>query len=561
MNHIVEQIGSIVTAMQDLEGKPYYMYGHRVEINERLLKKNDDKVFKYQKYPLIALRWETPEDVSNGMVDYNLNIVFLYSTEKKNTAEQRHENVIKPILTPLYEQFLIELKRSGLFQWEGDQKTPPHTKLDRPYLGVSQENGNIKNIFSDPLDGIEITNLRIKGRRYEGCDGADLADARITTNINGVEMLKSKPYSIVDLEVVNSEGTQYGSKLSSNEWEIPDIQYQVGANPIVEIPYTDELIVIPDDCPTLTAQYNAASDAERITLFQGLSAQNQLDIYSGLTDAERLALFVGLPSQDQIDLYGGLTDAQRFTLYDSLSNAQRLYLFTQLSATKQNQIVLQTYDYTKLFSGQVTSYQTGDDKHQWDNIYAPEIATWPTNRPWVFPIIDPTNFNLLLTNNIFGSKQRFTDDLGTALYASGVLIDHALGVMVDLTFKAASTWTSAISGAVASTFYGKNDWRIGNVNFWALFTKRAQNGNYIAGLPPVTFLSVPPNSSDRFLWASTSGDGSLTTLANQYILRQGTETLVRNVTGSAAKSSTTPQSIYIRKCFTYNAGTGLMELS
>jgi hypothetical protein len=507
MNHIVEQIGSIVTAMQDLEGKPYYMYGHRVEINERLLKKNDDKVFKYQKYPLIALRWETPEEVSNGMVEYSLNIVLLANTDKNYTAEQRHENVIKPILTPLYEQFLIEIKRSGLFQWEGDQKTPPHTKLDRPYWGVSQENGNIKNIFSDPLDGIEITNLRIKGRRYDGCDGAELADARITTNINGVEMLKSKPYSIVDLEVVNSEGTQYGGKLSPTEWEIPDIQYQVGSNPIVDIAYTTDLIVIPDDCPTLTELYTDANNATRI------------------------------------DLLDGLSDADRF------------WVVTGSGA------LLNTYDYTKLFSGQVTSYQTGDDKHQWDNIYAPEIATWPTNRPWVFPIIDPTNFNLLLTNNIFGSKQRFTDDLGTAIYASGVLIDHALGVMVDLTFKAASNWTSAISEAVASTFYGKTDWRVGGDRFWQLFTKRAQNGNYIEGLPPVTFLNVPANSGIRDIWTSTSVDGSLTLFASRYILRQSVVTAARNLTSSTDKSNTIQQSIHVRKCFTYNPSTGLMELS
>jgi hypothetical protein len=311
----------------------------------------------------------------------------------------------------------------------------------------------------------------------------------------------------VNALAVNSDDTFEASIVSGQTYVIPDIQYQVGVNPIVGIPYTSNLIVIPDDCQTLTELYTDADNSTRI------------DLLDGLSDSDRFSVVTG-------------------------SGA-----------------LLNTYDYTKLFSGQVTSYQTGDDKHQWDNIYAPEIATWPTNRPWVFPIIDPTNFNLLLTNNIFGSKQRFTDDLGTAIYASGVLIDHAIGVMVDLTFKAASNWTNAISGAVASTFYGKTDWRIGNVNFWALFTKRAQNGNYIAGLPPVTFLSVPPNSSDRFLWASTSGDGSLTTLANQYILRQGTETLVRNVTGSAAKSSTTPQSIYIRKCFTYNSGIGLMELS
>lgn len=312
---------------------------------------------------------------------------------------------------------------------------------------------------------------------------------------------------------------------------------------------TSGQIITVNTGETLAVLYAAASDAERITLFQSLSAQNQLDIYSGLTDAERLALFVGLPTQDQNDLY------------DGLSNALRLQLFNYISTTKQNQIVLQTYDYTKLFSGQVTSYQTGDDKHQWDNIYAPEIATWPTNRPWVFPIIDPANFNLLLNNNIFGNKQRFTDDLGTAIYASGVLIDHALGVMVDLTFKAVSNWTNAISGAVASTFYSKTDWRVGNVNFWSLFTKRAQNGTYISGLPPVTFLNVPANSGNVFVWVSTSNDGDLTNIAQLYVLRQSVLANARNSITSATKSTATNYSIYIRKCFTYNSGTGLMALS
>jgi hypothetical protein len=490
MNHIVEQIGSIVTAMQDLEGKPYYMYGHRVEINERLLKKNDDKVFKYQKYPLIALRWETPEDVSNGMVDYNLNIVFLYSTEKKNTAEQRHENVIKPILTPLYEQFLIELKRSGLFQWEGDQKTPPHTKLDRPYWGVSQENGNIKNIFSDPLDGIEITNLRIKGRRYEGCDGADLADARITTNINGVEMLKSKPYSVVDLEVVNSEGAQYGSKLSSTEWGIPDIQYQVGANPIVEIPYTDELIVIPSgDCPTLNelweastqsekiAIYIALSDADLIALYLALSDAQRLVMYQGLSDAQRLALFVGLPTQDQIDLYNGLTDVLRLSLfnalptqdqidlYNGLTDVLRKSLFDQLTDSQKNYILPIKYAYP-IPTGQITIYSTYDDASIEQTIFsAVRVAQTKWHRK-----AELVDFYTLRDNNVLGNTFRFTlvDGSEPALATGGqYIIDHYQGIGFltgNLTDGTTRVFTAALTYVDGLSTQGFSDYFIGNYN-------------------------------------------------------------------------------------------------
>jgi hypothetical protein len=348
---------------------------------------------------------------------------------------------------------------------------------------------------------------------------------------------------------------------------VPDVSISINNETPVNYPYPSSPIDIVYTCPTLSAQYAAASDAERITLFQSLSAQDQLDIYLGLTDAERLALYQGLSDAQRLSLFVGLPTQDQNDLYDGLSNAVRLQLFNYISNAKKEQLVFYTYPYPSLYTGQVTSYQTGDDKHQWDNIYTPEINSWPTDRVWVFASLDPTNFNLLKRgatasgNNIFGNLQRFTDDLGTQLYARGVLIDHYLGIMVDITFKTPANWTSAISGSVASTFYSKTDWRINNYNQWVLFTKRAQNGNYLSGLPPITFLTVPTDTSDRFLWASTSVDGALATNANFYILRQGVLTAARNVIGQSVKSSTTPQSLYSRKCFTYNSGTGLMELS
>lgn len=313
---------------------------------------------------------------------------------------------------------------------------------------------------------------------------------------------------------------------------LPDVLVSVNSEPSTSHVYDPSTpIEIAYSCPTLAAQYAAASDAERITLFQSLSAQDQIDVYNGLTDAERLALFNGLSNANKEDL------------------------------------LFYTYDYSKLYTGQVTSYQTGDTKHQWDNIYTPEINSWPSNRQWIFPILDPTNFNLLKRgatasgNNIFGNLQRFTDDLGTQIYSNGVLIDHYLGLMVDITFKATSNWTTSISNSISSTVFSKNDWRVGNSYFWEIFTKRAQNGGYLDGLPPITFLNVPLNTSDRFIWSSNSSDGDLINLGDIYILRQTAITSRRNGVASFSKTSTIPNSIYIRKCFTYNALTGLMELT
>jgi len=179
MNVLVDDMGVVIAAMRGgvtfdasfdptFKGKiPFYMYGHRLEIDQLLIAKakGDDK---YNKYPLAALRMDFTEEVSNGLIHYNLNMAFLHSTEKNYTTEQRYTNVFKPVLYPLVDSFFLQLKRAGFFQWEGDQYRPPHTKIDRPYYGTPQgtpinESGK-KKVFTDTLDAIELVDLRISKR-------------------------------------------------------------------------------------------------------------------------------------------------------------------------------------------------------------------------------------------------------------------------------------------------------------------------------------------------------------------------------------------------------------
>lgn len=166
---IVDKIGCIVDAMrvqnrgrakQHETPEPYYMYGHRLEINQRLQERNSDKKLKYQKYPLIALRLDIPETPSDGYTNFKLNIVILEMTEVKYNSEERYKHVIKPKLYPLYARFLQEIRRSYMgFRWIGVY--PPHTKIDRPLWGTSTLEGNAKYIFDDPLDGIELIDFEM----------------------------------------------------------------------------------------------------------------------------------------------------------------------------------------------------------------------------------------------------------------------------------------------------------------------------------------------------------------------------------------------------------------
>lgn len=145
---------------------PFYMYGHRLEIANRLKEMENDKIRKYQKYPLIALRMDIAEANANGIIVVNLNLAILALTKGNMYTPERMDKVFKPVLYPLYESFFEAIKKSGKFFWKGEiGEKPPHVKLDRPSWGTGYsppKEGNEAGIFADPLDAIEIVNLELK---------------------------------------------------------------------------------------------------------------------------------------------------------------------------------------------------------------------------------------------------------------------------------------------------------------------------------------------------------------------------------------------------------------
>lgn len=141
---------------------PYFMFGHRLEISNRLSAKDNDKVKKKQKYPLIALGLDIIETVRGVVTDYSVNLIIATYTDRNLNAEERSAQVLKPVLEPLYDKFFQAFKDSGLFMWDSknSQDLPPHSKIFRPYWGTAGTEANVKNIFNDPIDAIEITNMK-----------------------------------------------------------------------------------------------------------------------------------------------------------------------------------------------------------------------------------------------------------------------------------------------------------------------------------------------------------------------------------------------------------------
>ena len=109
-----------------------------------------------EKFPLIALFQDFEErNIGANRVECSLKVVICTDTESKYVASERYDYTFKPILYPIYEAFIEEIKRSQNTETGYEIE---HTKIDRVFYG--SEN-NEANVFDDFVDAIELKNLVI----------------------------------------------------------------------------------------------------------------------------------------------------------------------------------------------------------------------------------------------------------------------------------------------------------------------------------------------------------------------------------------------------------------
>jgi len=136
---------------------PYADYGTRKSIDAKLLEKNSGE-FSYQKFPLIALRLPVTLTTTNGITTAECNLLIATFTNKQYKPQERIENVFKPVLYPLLYQFLNMVKVTGYFAGYRND----YTHIDRLFYGTeSGDEQNIANVFTDPLDAIEVRDLNL----------------------------------------------------------------------------------------------------------------------------------------------------------------------------------------------------------------------------------------------------------------------------------------------------------------------------------------------------------------------------------------------------------------
>lgn len=163
-----------------------------------------------------------------------------------------------------------------------------------------------------------------------------------------------------------------------------------------------------------------------------------------------------------------------------------------------------------IYTGQTTSFATGDSAWRAANETQPTNPDYPTN----YARLDWTAVNPFLTlvdNNAFGNKNRFTDDLGTQVYATPYIIDHLTGYGIGIITPSLSNWTSVFSVVSALSINGFSDYFVGNLN----------EINSVMNLGQTDALNYSPLSLLGFavgvdLW---TGDTDLNTTTNAYTIQ------------------------------------------
>jgi hypothetical protein len=175
--YFVDIFGAIVGRVQELydtvdQEKPYYLYGHYLDVLKVLTEKDQNDTFKYKKYPLIILIQDFQENhgenLSYGFTLPNIRVLITDLTDPDYHADQRYTNVFKPVLYPIYRYLLIAMDESFDIGTK-DIDQIPHTKIDRVFWGTQTEFGSDASILDDYLDAIDLTFNNIEVFQTNNC--------------------------------------------------------------------------------------------------------------------------------------------------------------------------------------------------------------------------------------------------------------------------------------------------------------------------------------------------------------------------------------------------------
>jgi hypothetical protein len=145
-----------------------YQYGYVEELNETLQQWSRTPSFAFQKYPLVWLA--QPFTITRGTLGLygkisDLRLFIITDSQKTLKASERMDQNFKPVIYPIYEELLNQIKLHPAVTLPNDYYGElPHNFTDRYYWGEAQE-----QVLNDVVDCSEISQLKIEIQNKQDC--------------------------------------------------------------------------------------------------------------------------------------------------------------------------------------------------------------------------------------------------------------------------------------------------------------------------------------------------------------------------------------------------------
>lgn len=162
---LVDEMEKVVLAVKTALALPVlnYQYGYITELRETLNAYDQTAQFAVLKFPLIWLQQPFTIDRDNwryyGKVK-NLQVFIINETGKTMKSKERMTTNFKPIINPIYYEFIKQLEISKAFVYD----YVSHNVTDRYYWGEDQY-----EILYDVFDCTQISGLSLKINNNLNC--------------------------------------------------------------------------------------------------------------------------------------------------------------------------------------------------------------------------------------------------------------------------------------------------------------------------------------------------------------------------------------------------------
>jgi len=142
----------------------HFRQGHPKEIIQELKKLSEGLTTKTERYPAVWLFRDFEENMSPRpgiYADATVRIFIATRTDPNYNSEKRKEKSFKPVLYPIYFEFMRQLELSGKFSVSGHEMQPVR-KIDHYFWGRQGLFEKEGNFFTDWIDCIELENLNLQ---------------------------------------------------------------------------------------------------------------------------------------------------------------------------------------------------------------------------------------------------------------------------------------------------------------------------------------------------------------------------------------------------------------